>query len=185
MDIFEKRRSIRKFTEQPVTDENLRDLIGAARLAPSGRHFQPWNFIVVRSAEMKEKVAHMEHDQMWIAEAPVLIVCVADGKTRLKEEGIVFSETTPYKEQKLVLRDATIAAEHIVLKAAEMGMGSCWTGLFTQGDARELFSIPSDQHVVGILAIGWPHHEYEIKVKERRAVEDMVMKETWGEKYFG
>lgn len=184
MDIFEKRRSIRKYTDQPVEDDTLRELIGAARLAPSGRHFQPWNFIVVRSAEMKEKVAHMEHDQMWIADAPVLIVCVADGKTRLKEDGIVFDETTPYKEQKMVLRDATIAAEHIVLKAVELGLGTCWTGLFTQADARELFGIPSDQHVVGILAIGWPHPEYEIKVKERRAIEDMVMAERWGEAYF-
>jgi len=180
MDIFEKRRSIRKYTDQPVSEETLHQLIEAARVAPSGNHTQPWYFIAVRSEEIKQKIVHAEHDQKWMLTAPLFIVCVADGAVRLKEEGVVFHETTPYKEQKLVLRDTAIAVEHIVLKAVELGLGACWTGLFAQQEMRDILGIPGDKHVVAVLTIGYPDPEDEPKEKARRSIEDMLMYETWG-----
>ena len=179
MDIFETRRSIRKFTDQPVTDETVLALIEAARVAPSGRNLQPWNFVVVRSEEMKAKIDHAEHDQGWIAKAPVLIVCVADGASLNLGDEVVLTETTEYKEQKLVLRDTAVAAEHIILKAVELGLGTCWTGLFTQKDIRDLLGIPGNKHVVGILAIGYPDPGYEPRPRKLRPIEDMVRYERW------
>ena len=119
MDLFEERRSIRKYTSQPVTDEVLHQLIEAARVAPSGNHTQPWYFIAVRSEETKRKIVKADHDQEWMMGAPLFLVCVADGYVRLKDETIELNEETPYKGQKLVLRDTAIATEHIALKAVE------------------------------------------------------------------
>ena len=56
MDLFEKRRSIRKYTGQPVSEDVLRQLLEAARLAPSGNHTQPWYFIAVTQDETKRRI---------------------------------------------------------------------------------------------------------------------------------
>ncbi|WP_434309847.1 nitroreductase family protein [Hominifimenecus sp. rT4P-3] len=178
MDIFEKRRSIRKYTDQPVTDEILHQLIEAARTAPSGHHTQPWRFIAVRSEEMKKRIVQADHNQEWMMSAPLFLVCVADGYVRLKDETIELNEETPYKEQKLVIRDTAVAIEHIVLKAAELGLGTCWTGYFTQKEMKEILEIPKDKHVVAVLTVGYPAEEP--KPKERKAIEEILMYERWG-----
>lgn len=178
MDLFEERRSIRKYTSQPVTGEVLHQLIEAARVAPSGNHTQPWYFIAVRSEETKRKIVKADHDQEWMMGAPLFLVCVADGYVRLKDETIELNEETPYKGQKLVLRDTAIATEHIALKAVELGLGTCWTGYFAQKEMKEILGIPKDKHVVAVLTVGYPAEEP--KPKERKTVEEILMYERWG-----
>ena len=75
-----QRRSIRKFKADPVPDECITELLESARLAPSGCNAQPWRFKVVRDPEKKLHLAKAAHNQMFIAEAPVVIVCCADIK---------------------------------------------------------------------------------------------------------
>ena len=79
---------------------------------------------------------------------------------------------------KLVLRDTAIATEHIALKAAELGLGTCWTGYFAQKDIREILGIPQDKYVVAVLTVGYPAEEPAYKA--RRPVEDLLMRERWG-----
>ena len=69
------RRSIRKYKSVEVTDELLNELLTAAFLAPSGSNEQPWDFIIVKSKEMKEKICQADHNQKWMLQAPVFIVC--------------------------------------------------------------------------------------------------------------
>ena len=75
-----RRRSIRKFKPDPVPDECITALLESARLALSGCDAQPWRFKVARDPEKKLHLAKAAHDQMFIAEAPVVIVCCADVK---------------------------------------------------------------------------------------------------------
>ena len=110
--------------------------------------------------------------------APLFLVCVADGYVRLKDETIELNEETPYKGQKLVLRDTAIATEHIALKAVELGLGTCWTGYFAQKEMKEILGIPKDKHVVAVLTVGYPAEEP--KPKERKTVEEILMYERWG-----
>jgi nitroreductase len=75
-----RRRSIRKFKPDPVPDKCITALLESARLAPSGCNAQPWRFKVVRDSAKKHHLAKAAHNQMFIAEAPVVIVCCADIK---------------------------------------------------------------------------------------------------------
>jgi len=81
MDLFEvieKRRSIRSYKPTPIPNEHLKKILEAARLAPSGKNLQPWRFIIVRNPERKRMLAEAAMNQMFIAEADVVIVALSD-----------------------------------------------------------------------------------------------------------
>ena len=62
MDLFYKRKSVRKYKPLPVTDEQVQAILAAACLAPSGNNNQPWKFIVIRNEEHKARIAAVDHD---------------------------------------------------------------------------------------------------------------------------
>jgi nitroreductase len=172
------RRSIRKYTEQPVGGEIVMQLLESARLAPSGSNTQPWHFIVVRSESMRQQLAKVAHSQKWMAEAPVHIVCVADVRCRISDsEPVSLDETSPLVETKQIIRDMSIAVEHIVLEAESLGLGTCWIAWFEQKDIRPVLNIPSDKYVLCILTVGYPGEKPA--ARPRKKLEDIVHYESW------
>ncbi|MCL2376114.1 MAG: nitroreductase family protein [Defluviitaleaceae bacterium] len=172
------RRSIRKYNGKPVEDEKIMQLIESARLAPSGSNTQPWNFIIIRSEETKEKIAKADGNQMWMKDAPVFIVCVADIRCRIKDETeLSFDEESSARELKQIIRDTAIAIEHILLEAESIGLSSCWTAYFVQDDIRPILDIPRDKYVVGVVTIGYSDEKG--KQAPRRALESMIRYEKW------
>ncbi|MCL2235536.1 MAG: nitroreductase family protein [Defluviitaleaceae bacterium] len=172
------RRSTRSYNGKPVDKELVMQLLEAARLAPSGKNTQPWNFIVVTDPATKEKIAVADHNQMWMVDAPVHIVCVADIKRRNPDIGqVVVDENAAYPELKAVIRDTAVAIQHILLMAEHLGLASCWTGWYAQDDMRPILGIPNDQYVVGVVTIG--HTDDPPKAQTRRDLEDMVRYEKW------
>ena len=172
------RRSIRKYTDQPVSDATVAQLIESARLAPSGSNTQPWHFVVIRSEETKSRIAEVSHGQSWMTTAPVHIACVADIRSRVDGvERIELSENSPQHELKQIIRDTSIAVEHIVLEAESLGLGACWIAWFTQKEIRPVLNIPSDKYVVCILTIGCP--DERPSARPRRKPEDIVHYEIW------
>lgn len=181
---IEKRRSIRKFKPDPVPDEHILALLDAARLAPSGCNAQPWRFKVVRDAETKTELARAAYDQSFIAEAPVVIVCCADiqgylsgmvsgiqdlGKIAAIDERIVtilLERTNAMETQMKVMSkeqlgtriafNVAIAIEHIVLRALDFGLGTCWVRLIDEPRVRNIFGWSDDLFVVALLPIGFP-----------------------------
>ena len=137
------RKSIRKYTDKDITDEQIAELIEAARLAPSGHNKQPWDFMVVRSKELREKISALDHDQKWMLTAPVFIVCIGDEKYRGDGDMI------------RVIRDSAIATEHILLQAEHMGIATCWTAWYEQDDMRELLGLDEHCFVIGIVTVGY------------------------------
>jgi nitroreductase len=77
-DAIEQRRSIRKFKPDPIPDKQILALMEAARLAPSGGNVQPWRFKIITDEATRVKLAHAAYDQLFIAQAPVVLVCCAD-----------------------------------------------------------------------------------------------------------
>ena len=140
---IKNRRSVRKYNDREVTDEQIAALIEAARLAPSGSNKQPWDFIVVRSKALREKISVIDHNQTWMLTAPVFIVCI--GSTRYRGDG----------DMERVIRDSAIATEHILLQAEHMGLASCWTGWYDQNEMRELLNLDDDCYVIGVVTIGY------------------------------
>lgn len=175
---METRRSIRKYINKQVEDEKILQLIESARIAPSGSNTQPWHFIVVKSESIREELSKASHNQKWMSTAPVHIICVADIRARIKDDiDIVINENSPQPELKLIIRDATIAIEHIVLEAENLGLGTCWVAWFTQEDIRPILNIPSDKYVVGIIPVGYA--DERPKPRPRKNIEDIIHYEKW------
>lgn len=164
MDILpeiKNRRSIRKYTSQEVTQEQIQLLIEAARLAPSGSNMQPWDFIVVSSQEMKEKICRADHDQNWMLTAPVFIVCI--GNEAYRGDG----------DMERVIRDSAIATEHILLQAEHMGLATCWTGWFEQEDMRKALNLDAHCYVIGVITVGYAAEQPP--ARPRRTIEYITL----------
>jgi len=179
-DAIEQRRSIRSFKPDPIPDEYITALLDAARLSPSGSNAQPWRFKIVKDQETKEKLAQAAYDQSFIAKAPVVIVCCADikgyldgtvsgiqdlGRIKAVEDRIVkiiLDRVHQMKSMPLeqmtsrIAFNVAIAIEHIVLRALDFGMGTCWVRLIDEKNIRDLFGWDENIHVVALLPIGYP-----------------------------
>lgn len=178
---IEKRRSIRKFKPEEVSDDILKELLETARLAPSGSNAQPWRFKIVRDKETKLKLAEAAHKQSFIAEAPVILVCCVDihgfldgsvsgaqdlGKIGAIEGRIVqilMDRSDQYEmidAEQLFPRIAfnlAIATEHMVLRALDFGLGTCWIRLLDEAAVKTIFGWGDHISVTALLPIGYPN----------------------------
>ena len=139
-DVILKRRSIRRYRKGSLSKEQILRLLEAARWAPSAKNLQPWHFIVVVEDELKEKLAYACKYQEFIKDAACIIVGLAD----------------KVLSPKWCIVDTTIALEHIVLTAHEMGLGTCWIGAFDESKVKEILGIPERYKVVALITIGFP-----------------------------
>ena len=156
--VLKKRRSVRKYKDDPVPREAVLKVLEAARIAPSAAHRQPWHFIVVEDAEVRGKLAG---SQAWAAEAPVTVVAFAD------------EEASP----SWCSNDVGIAFEHLVLAATDLGLGTCWMGLTRRDEEiRGLLCAPESLKVVAMTPLGVP--DEKPAPKERKGLDEIV---SWGE----
>jgi nitroreductase len=178
---IEKRRSIRKFKPDKFSDDILKELLEAARLAPSGSNAQPWRFKIVRDMKTKLKLAQAAHQQLFIAEAPIVLVCCVDihgfldgsvsgaqdlGKIGAIEGRIVqilMDRSGQYEmidAEQLFPRIAfnlAIAIEHIALRALDFGLGTCWVRLLDEVAVKTIFGWGENISVTALLPIGYPN----------------------------
>jgi nitroreductase len=155
-------------------------LLDAARLAPSGSNAQPWRFKIVKDQRTKEKLAQAAYDQAFIAGAPVVVVCCADitgyldgtvsgiqdlGKIKAVEERIMkiildrVDQMKSVKAEEIGQRIAlnvAIAIEHMILRALDFGLGSCWVRLIHEQMVKDIFGWGENIFVVALLPIGYP-----------------------------
>lgn len=192
MEILEpirKRRSVRAFQNTPIDQDLIDRMLESARLAPSGNNSQPWHFILITSKSGRLEIARACHNQIWMAQAPLLIACVADRGARSKvspggEAGRGEGGALPVREDspdpllKKVIRDTAIAVDHLVLQAESMGLGTCWIAWFKQDDLRPLLKIPADKYVVAVVCVGIAAGRP--KPVPRKPRRDMVHYEAWG-----
>ena len=165
MDLFEtveKRRSIRKFKPNPIPDKDLKKILEAGRLAPSGGNRQPWSFVVVRKPETKKKLAAVANLQRFIADADTVLIALGD----------------PAVSKSLYKQDPMIAIEHMVLASTALGYGTCWIGAFNENDVKEIAKVPEDMTVIALLPIGVP--DENPPPKPRRAFKEVFFKESYG-----
>lgn len=168
MEAIRKRRSVRNYQEREIEQEKLNLILEAARLAPSAKNFQEWRFVVVRDKQTRQKLIPAANYQTFVDQAPVVIVCCAETNNYVMRCG---QEAYPI--------DVAIAIEHMVLKATEEGLGTCWVGSFYEDKVREILGIPQHIRVVELLTLGYPAPESEIK-KNRLPLDEIVMYEKWG-----
>ena len=147
LDTVRHRRSVRRYKAEAVPEDALARVLEAARLAPSAKNLQPWKFIVVREREAKEKLAEAAFGQTFMAEADLVIVACGFPDKAYPKQGR-FMNSWPI--------DVTIAFEHLILQAAEEGLGTCWIGAFEEAPVKALLGVPDDVRVMAMTPLGWP-----------------------------
>lgn len=169
-DLATTRRSVRAYKADPVPDELLQLVLAAGRLAPSAANQQPWRFIVVRN-ETTRRALGAAYAREWFWKAPVIIVvCVVTGE----------AWTRAYDGQNYALVDGALAMDHLMLAAAEAGLGTCWVGSFDPAAVRTTLGLPDGVAVVGMTPLGFPDVEPQARPRSRRPLGETVMKERWG-----
>ncbi len=168
LDAIMSRRSIRSYTDEPVTDEQLEVVLRAAMAAPSAGNNQSWRFVVVRSAERREVLAKATPYSGMIASAPVaLVVC---GDTRNE------------KHPGYWVQDCSAAIENALLAIHATGLGAVWIGVHPiadrAGTIRRICEIPEGIEPMAMIAIG---HPAATKPPAERFEPAYVCQERWSE----
>lgn len=164
MNVFEvikKRRSVRVYKEKPISEEKLNKILEAARLAPSAHNAQDFKIVVVKDKAKKEALAKAAKNQMFIAQAPVVLAGIG-----LEPEVLLSSDVPSYAV------DLAIAFDHITLQAVEEGLDTCWIGAFSQDEVREVLGVPSQYKVVALLPMGYAVDKP--KDKMRKNIDEIV-----------
>jgi nitroreductase len=152
LDVFEvikKRRSVRAYTSEEVSEEDVKRLIEAARWAPSAGNIQPWEFLVVTNAETKRRLSDAALHQAFIEEAPVVIVVCAD--VARSSWGYGSRGTDLY-----CLQDTAAATENMLLAAQALGLATCWVGAFHEDAVAKAINAPRNVRPVAIVPLGHP-----------------------------
>lgn len=170
-DIFNMRRSIRRFQDKPVAPEILTELFEAARMAPSWGNKQCWELIVVQAEEDKKTLSGLLSPKnpatKSVALAPLVIgVCGNPFNSGFYNE----KQVTRY--QHWFLYDLGIISQNLCLKGHELGLGSVIVGAFDHKAAEELLQIPSGYELVALIPIGYPDHQPS--APKRRAINEFV-----------
>lgn len=170
LELAKKRYSSRSYKSVPVEDDKLKLVLEAGRVAPSAVNFQPLHFIVFRDEEAKKKVAET-YDRDWINEAPIIIaICGDHSKAWRRPDGKGHCDI-----------DAAIAADHMTLAAAELGLGTCWICNFNSRQLHKFLKLPPQIEVIVLLPLGYPADEGdpERHSTKRKTMEEIVHWDTF------
>ncbi|MFP4588527.1 MAG: nitroreductase family protein [Candidatus Bipolaricaulota bacterium] len=157
------RRSVRSYRNKDVSRDLIEDIMDSVRMAPSASNRQDWRFVVVDQKSLKDKLFQLAGRQQFVQEAPVVIAGVSTDPGDLMTCGISAG-----------IVDVSIALDHLTLRAAEEGLGTCWIGAFEQAATKELLEIPGDCEIVSLMTLGYPEKELGEISKQRHGLEEIV-----------
>lgn len=167
-DLIRHRYSVRAYKPEPVPDELLAQVLEAGRLAPTAANKQPFRIIVIHTAGRAAELGRIYHRE-WFTQAPlILCVCTVRAEAWRREM---------YDGKSHADVDATIAMDHMILAAAELGLGTCWIAAFDPAAAREVLGLPREVEPVLFTPLGYPADRPG--PKERRPLADLVRYERW------
>ncbi len=166
--LIRARRSIRAFRDAPVPEPLLRELVDLANWAPSAGNLQARDFIVVRDADTRRRLARAA-EQVELAQAPVVIVACTNA-SRIAKYG-------QRGRDLFMIQDAAAATENLLLAAHERGLGAVWMGSFDEEAVCEILAIPRHARPVTLVALGWPAEAPA--TPERLPLSDVLHLEHW------
>ncbi len=158
------RFSARKYTDEPVSQEDLDYIFECVRLAPSAVNFQPWKFVLVKSEEAKKKV-QAAYPRDWFYTAPMYVVAYKNHA----EEWV-----RKYDNKQHGDIDLAIAVEHLALAATERGLGTCWVCAFKPEVLAAELPQPEGWEAVAIMPIGHIAEDCPKAEKNRKAISDII-----------
>ena len=138
LEAINKRRSVREYTGEAIPRADLKKIVDAARMAPSGHNTQPWDFIVVTEKRMIEK---LQIAARWMENAGAIIAVVLDPASRWW------------------LEDGAAAVENMLIASTALGYGSCWLEGYTiprEEEFKFLLGVPEEKRLLTLVPIGVP-----------------------------
>jgi len=164
METFEaisKRASVREYLPRPIDKAILEKVVDAGRRAPSARHVEPWEFIIVTNKNMLQKLGTIATTGPFIKDAASCI--------------IIYCQDTKY-----YLEDGAAATENALIAASDLGLGACWVA----GDKKpytaevsKLVGVPNNHKLISLISLGWPKEE--VNQKKNRTLKDVIHLEKW------
>lgn len=149
MEAISTRRSIRKYLKDPVREEAIETVIGAAMSAPSAGNEQPWHFVVIDRREDLDQIPSFHPHSLMLREAPVAILTCGD---------LSLEKHTGYWTQ-----DCAAATQNMLLAAHSLGLGAVWVGVYPREERirglRELLHIPDMVVPFSLVPLGYPAEE--------------------------
>ncbi len=165
-DLIEERYSVRAYKPDPVDDEKLEKVLEAARLAPTAANRQPFQLIVIHTRGREEELSEV-YGKRWFVEPP-LVICACG----LPQQGWTRRDGKSYVDV-----DVAIVMDHLILAAANEGLGTCWIGAFDPDAARRVLDLPEEVEPIAFTPLGIPADEP--KPKRRKPLGDLVRYERW------
>ena len=161
LELIRKRYSVRAYKPTPVEQEKLHKVLEAAILAPTAANKQPFRLIVLKTAGQEADLKRV-YPRDWFVHAPLVIcACAVNGESWVRRDGKNYADV-----------DTTIAFDHLILAAHDLGLGTCWIAAFDPAAAREVLKLPADLEPIAFTPLGSPADEW--KPKKRRPASDLV-----------
>ena len=146
-DIIKNRYSVRSYSSTPVEEEKIQAVLEAGRLAPTAKNSQPQMIYILKSPEAKEKIKELTRSHF---DAPVVMIMCG----KKERECIVSMSGKSFMET-----DVAIVQTHMMLKATELGLGSCWVGRINPPDVVKAYNLPDNVLPYALLIMGYPSED--------------------------
>ncbi len=158
-----ERRSIRHFSDRPLTEELVDTILEAGHWAPSGLNNQPWRFAVIRERELKLKIAGLTKYHRIIEEAPV-IICV-------------FLDNDALYHREKDIQSIGAALQNMLLMAHSLELGAVWLGeILKNGEpVRKLLELPPRYELMAVIAAGYPTNNHKCKERSRKPLDELIL----------
>lgn len=166
-ELITARYSVRAYRPDTVEEEKLTAVLAAARLAPTAANRQPFQLIVMHTAGREKEIGKI-YRKPWFVQAPIVIgVCAVSSQAWVRESDRFNAR----------LIDATIVADHLILAATNLGLGTCWIAAFNVDAARSVLQLPDDAEPVIFTPLGYPADQPVPKT--RKPLSELVRYEHW------
>ena len=176
-DIIKYQTSVHDFTDKEVEEEKITYILEYAHQAPSYMNAQYWRFIVIKSTETISLLAKTSLFNRWFKRAPLLIIACMDPTENHTSNNIKHS-----------IIDSTIALEHLILAATNIGLATCWIEEFNEEEIKKLLEIPKRIHILALIPLGYSlGNKGRIqsitstlsKNKKKRTLDELIHYEHW------
>ena len=161
IDIIKSRRSIRKFTSEPVSEELVETILEAGSWAPSGLNNQPWRFAVIRDAGLRQAISELTHYSKVVMTAQVLIAVFLD------------TEKSYHREKDIQAVGACL--QNMLLEAHSLGLGTVWLGEIIRSNEqiKAILGLTSELDLMAVVALG--HPDERPKSVKRKPLADLIV----------
>ncbi|MAF50457.1 MAG: nitroreductase [Nanoarchaeota archaeon] len=163
------RRSIKNYKSKDVPLKDILECIDAAHYAPSSGNLQNWKFIIIKDHETKQKLAENCLEQLWMCEAPALIVICSDRdciESYYEQHKNIFS-----------IQNCALAAQNFMLRAHSLKLGTCFVSGFSKMQIKRILKIDEGVEPEAIITLGYPS---EKPISKRHHIETCTFFETYG-----